>query len=59
VNAGIEGNIGLTYRFANSSIFVEGGGNYGFFNIQKNAVDGKNNTGAASATIGYSFWFGK
>lgn len=58
-NAGIEGNVGLSYRIGTSSIFIEGGGNYGVFNIQKNALDGKNETGAASATIGYSYWFGK
>ncbi|MBS1503916.1 MAG: PorT family protein, partial [Bacteroidetes bacterium] len=58
-NAGIEGNLGLSYKIARSVIFVEGGGNYGFLNIQKNSVDGKNETGAAVATIGYSYWFGK
>jgi hypothetical protein len=59
VNAGIEGNVGLIYRVANSCIFIEGGGNYGFFNIQKNTQDGKNETGAATASIGYSYWFGR
>ncbi|MBS1527297.1 MAG: PorT family protein [Bacteroidetes bacterium] len=58
-NAGIEGNLGLSYTIARSVVFIEGGGNYGFLNIQKNAVDGKNETGAAVATIGYSYWFGK
>lgn len=59
VNSGIEGNVGFSYRLGKGSIFIEGGGNYGFFNIQKFAQDGKNNTGAATATIGYSYWFGK
>lgn len=58
-NAGIEGNAGLNCMLGNSTFFIEGGGNYGFFNIQKNAVDGKNETGAATATIGYSYLFGK
>lgn len=58
-NAGIEGNLGVSYRIGKGSIFVEGGGSYGFFNIQKNAVDGKNETGAAIATVGYSYRFGK
>lgn len=59
VNAGIEGNLGVSYGIGKSSVFIEGGGNYGFFNIQKNAVDGKNETGAAMAAVGYSYSFGK
>lgn len=48
-NAGLEGNVGLSYK----NVFIEGGGNYGFVNIQKHALDGKNNTGAAVITIGF------
>ena len=59
VNFGIEGNVGLNYRFGSHNIFIEGGGNYGFLNIQKEAQNGKNNTGAATGTIGYSYRFGK
>src|SRR5258708_7904911 len=58
-NMGIEGNVGLNYRFGVNNIFIEGGGNYGFLNIQKGSQNGKNNTGAATAIIGYSYWFGK
>jgi len=58
-NVGIEGNIGLGYRFERAELFIQGGGNYGFLNIQKNAIDGKNNTGAAVVTIGYSYALGK
>jgi hypothetical protein len=58
-NFGIEGNVGLAYKFKTSYIFIEGGGNYGFLNIQKVAADGKNETGAATAAIGYSIWLGK
>lgn len=54
-NVGLEGNIGLSYK----NVFIEGGGNYGFINIQKNALDGKNNTGAAVITIGYNYFIGK
>ena len=55
VNGGIEVNLGLTCPYGRNNFFIEGGGNYGFFNIQKNAVDGKNNTGAATVTLGYSY----
>jgi hypothetical protein len=58
-NVGVEGNVGLNYRCGSSNFFIEGGGNYGFLNIQKSAQNGKNDTGAATATIGYSYRFGK
>jgi hypothetical protein len=60
INFGVEGNVGLVYKLSKTcGIFVEGGFNYGFLNIQSVAADGKNNTGAATAEIGYSYWFGK
>jgi len=59
VNFGIEGNVGFAYKFKKSYIFIEGGCNYGFLNIQKVAADGKNETGAGTVAVGYSFWLGK
>lgn len=56
---GVEGNLGLAYKLKRSYIFVQAGGNYGFFNIQKEAEDGKNETGAATVSLGYSIWIGK
>jgi hypothetical protein len=53
VNFGFEGNVGISYRVGGGAIFIEGGGNYGFVNIQKNAIDGSNNTGAGTVDIGY------
>ena len=58
-NIGVEGDLGLSYKFGPSAIFIEGGFNYGFLNIQTVAADGKNNTGAATVQLGYSYWFGK
>lgn len=58
-NFGIEGNVGIAYKFKRSSVFLEGGGNYGLLNIQKNAADGKNHSGAATIMIGYSLSLGK
>lgn len=52
---GIEGNIGLAYKLKKSYIFIEGGGNYGFLNIQQGTANGKNDTGAGTAFIGYAF----
>lgn len=54
-NFGVSGNVGLAYLFGRSQVFVEGGGNYGFLNIQKGSANGKNNTGAATASIGYAY----
>jgi hypothetical protein len=58
-NFGVEGNLGLAYKIKRSSIFIEGGGNYGFLNIQKGTANGKNETGAATASLGYAYAFGK
>lgn len=54
-NAGIDGHIGVAYKWARNSVFIEGGGNYGFINIQENDINGKNNTGAAVVVAGYAF----
>jgi hypothetical protein len=54
-NAGVNGHLGLAYQFGRNSVFLEAGGNYGFVNIQKNEVNGKNNTGAAVVVVGYAF----
>jgi hypothetical protein len=59
LNFGAEANVGLKYKLGTSSIFIEGGGNYGFLNIQKGTANGKNETGAATADIGYAYGFGK
>jgi Outer membrane protein beta-barrel domain len=56
VNFGVEGNIGIGYSMGSGNIFFEAGGNYGFLNIQKGTANGKNNTGAATAVLGYSYW---
>jgi hypothetical protein len=58
-NFGVEGNLGINYRFGANNIFFEVGGNYGFINIQKGTANGQNNTGAATAVLGYSFWLNK
>ncbi len=54
-NAGISGHVGFAYLFGKSSVFIEGGGNYGFVKIQKDDTNGNNNTGAGVVNIGYSF----
>ncbi|KAA2243235.1 PorT family protein [Chitinophaga agrisoli] len=59
INAGIDGHIGIAYRWKRCSVFLEGGGNYGFINIQKNDINGKNNTGAAVIAAGYAFRIGR
>ena len=52
-NWGVSGNIGFDYKLPKSSIFIEGGGNYGLVDIQKSSPNGKNKTGAAVIDLGY------
>jgi len=58
-NFGVSGNVGIAYHFSKSNIFIEGGGNYGLLNIQKGTANGKNQTGAATVSVGYAYTFGK
>ena len=58
-NCGFSANVGFAYHFNKSNIFVEGGGNYGFLNIQKGIANGKNHTGAGTVALGYGYTFGK
>ncbi|HEY5368408.1 MAG TPA: porin family protein [Hanamia sp.] len=58
-NFGVSGNVGFAYRFGKNKIFIEGGGNYGFLNIQKGTANGKNNTGAGTVALGYGYTFWK
>lgn len=55
-NAGIEGFAGISYSFDKShTLFIEGGGNYGFLSIQKGSANGKNYTGAGVLNFGYAY----
>jgi Outer membrane protein beta-barrel domain len=58
-NFGVEGDLGIALNFGMGKIFLEGGGNYGFLNIQKGSENGKNQTGAATVRAGYAYSFGK
>jgi Outer membrane protein beta-barrel domain len=51
-NFGIEGNVGILYHMNSISYFIEGGGNYGFLDLQKNNQNGINHTGALIFRIG-------
>lgn len=54
VNAGIQGDIGLSYRHERHRIFIEIGGNYGFIKMQKDKSNGSNRIGAATVMVGYA-----
>lgn len=54
VNVGIQGGIGFSLECGRGKFFVEGGGNYGFINIQKGDEHGKNNIGAGTVAVGYA-----
>jgi len=52
-NFGLNGYIGFAYRFSGqNSLFLEGGGNYGFIPIQKDSENGKNFSGAGTVSFG-------
>lgn len=53
-NFGLQGGVGLSYNTNDGYVFIHAGGNYGLVDIQKNAQDGSNNTGAATLTLGYA-----
>jgi hypothetical protein len=58
-NFGASANVGFAYHFGKSNLFIEGGGNYGFLNIQKGTANGKNHAGAGTVAIGYGYTFWK
>jgi hypothetical protein len=58
-NFGVEGNLGLLYQVHSTALFVEGGGNYGFINLQKTTSNGVNHTGALIFRIGLLFDLGQ
>ncbi|KAA6317891.1 hypothetical protein EZS27_032025, partial [termite gut metagenome] len=54
VNAGIQGDLGLSYQCKRSKIFLEVGGNYGLVRLQKDISNGSNHIGSATVTLGYA-----
>ena len=53
-NFGLQGGLGLEKKCGHGYVFCHAGGNYGLLNIQRYAVDGSNNTGAATIVLGYA-----
>jgi hypothetical protein len=54
VNAGVQGNLGLSYQCHQNKLFLEVGGNYGLVRLQKDKSNGSNHIGSASITLGYA-----
>ena len=55
-NFGIIGSIGISCKVASRHrILLEGGGNYGLIDLQKNDAHGQNKIGAATLMVGYAF----
>lgn len=57
-NFGVEVNLGILYQINSVSIFAEGGGNYGFINLQKDSQNGVNHTGALIFRVGLLVYLG-
>ena len=59
-NFGVIGSVGLSYNLSGRNrIFIEGGGNYGFFKLQKDDMNGRNRIGAGTVMVGLSRTLGK
>lgn len=58
-NYGFIGHLGIQYSSGRNNFFIEGGGNYGLVEIQKEDVNGQNRIGAGSVMIGYSRVIGR
>jgi hypothetical protein len=54
-NIGVIGFAGASYSFGSVSLFIEGGGNFGFIAIQKDSSNGKNYIGAGVISIGSAY----
>ena len=60
INTGITGGIGISRPILNGEVILDVRGTIGLTNIQKNSINGKNNTGGLVLTMGYSYnilWF--
>jgi hypothetical protein len=53
-NFGINGGVGIGQNLGSGNLFLDIKGYYGFLNIQKNPVNGKNNSGALVVSVGYA-----
>lgn len=53
-NIGVQGSIGFSYDIGRGKLFIQGGGNYGFIDIQKGNKHGKNHVGAGAVALGYA-----
>lgn len=59
LNFGLNGSIGLTVDIEKFRIYLEGGGNYGLININKEVEEGKNFIKSISGRIGFSYNIGQ
>jgi len=54
-NKGITGFMGMAYKLKTGKIFIEAGGSYGFYNIQRYEINGSNFMRTAMVEAGYQF----
>lgn len=53
MNIGITGGVGISKTFGPGDLVIDVRGSYGFTNVQKDPVNGKNNTGCLVISLGY------
>ena len=54
VNIGITGGAGISRKFGPGEVILDLRGSFGFTNVQKDPVNGKNNTGCLVFSVGYA-----
>jgi hypothetical protein len=53
-NIGITGGVGMSRTFGPGDLILDLRGSYGFINVQKDPLNGKNNTGCLVISLGYA-----
>jgi len=54
MNIGITGGIGISRKYGPGHLILNLRGSYGFTNVQKDPINGKNNTGCLVISLGYA-----
>lgn len=54
INIGVAGGVGISRTWGPGDLILDLRGSYGFTNVQKDPVNGKNNTGCLVISLGYA-----
>ena len=54
MNIGITGGVGISRTFGPGDLILDLRGSYGFSDVQKDPINGKNHTGCLVISLGYA-----